>query len=51
MLSAGKLIMQELVMWAAYAFGILCATLAMEALKALIWVILFFAFYRYADAP
>lgn len=38
--------MQELVMWAAYAFGIFCAAIAMEFLKALIWVSLFFAFYR-----
>ena len=38
--------MQEMVMWAAYSFGIFCAALAMEFLKALIWVSLFFAFYR-----
>jgi hypothetical protein len=38
--------MQEMVMWAAYGFGVFCAALAMETLKALIWVGTFFAFYR-----
>jgi hypothetical protein len=38
--------MQEMVMWAAYAFGIFCAALGMEFLKALIWVSLFFVFAR-----
>ncbi len=38
--------MGEMVMWAGYAFGVFCAALAMETLKALIWVGMFFAFAR-----
>ncbi len=37
---------QGAVMMAGYAFGVFCAALTMEFLKALIWVSLFFAFYR-----
>jgi hypothetical protein len=38
--------MSEMVLWAGYAFGVFCAALGMETLKALIWVSIFFAFYR-----
>jgi hypothetical protein len=38
--------MNEMVIYAGYAFGVFCAALAMETLKALIWVSIFMAFYK-----